>query len=49
MKKREIDLALVIQNVDLFYFTGTIQRGYLAVSERERPFLRPERLRKSSP
>jgi len=31
MVKKEIDLAFVIQNVDLFYFSGSIQRGYLLV------------------
>jgi Xaa-Pro dipeptidase len=31
MAKKEIDLAFVIQNVDLFYFSGSIQRGYLLV------------------
>ena len=31
MIKKEIDLAFVIQNVDLFYFSGSIQRGYLLV------------------
>ena len=39
MAKKEIDLALVIQNVDLFYFSGSIQRGYLFVpSEGEAVF-----------
>jgi len=31
MTKKEIDLAFIIQNVDLFYFSGSIQRGYLLV------------------
>jgi len=39
MAKKEIDLAFVIQNVDLFYFSGSIQRGYLFVpSEGEAVF-----------
>ena len=31
MEEQRVDLALIIQNVDLFYFTGTIQRGYLFI------------------
>jgi Xaa-Pro aminopeptidase len=31
MKKKEMDLAFIIQNVDLFYLSGSIQRGYLFV------------------
>jgi Xaa-Pro aminopeptidase len=39
MARREIDLAFVIQNVDLFYFSGSIQRGYLLVpSQRDAVF-----------
>jgi Xaa-Pro aminopeptidase len=29
--EKEIDLALILQNVDLFYFTGTVQNGYLFI------------------
>jgi Xaa-Pro dipeptidase len=29
--EKEIDLALILQNVDLFYFTGTIQNSYLVI------------------
>lgn len=29
--EKEIDLALILQNADLFYFTGTIQNGYLFI------------------
>jgi Xaa-Pro dipeptidase len=29
--EKEIDLALILQNVDLFYFTGTIQNSYLFI------------------
>jgi len=32
MEKQGIDLAIILQNVDLFYFTGTLQKGVLAVS-----------------
>src|SRR5512139_1091505 len=31
MTKKGIDFAFIIQNVDLFYFSGSIQRGYLLV------------------
>lgn len=31
MDEKEIDLALILQNVDLFYFTGTSQNGHLFV------------------
>jgi len=31
MEEKGIDLALLLQNVDLFYFTGTIQKSYLFV------------------
>jgi len=29
--EKEIDLALILQNVDLYYFTGTIQNGQLFI------------------
>jgi len=32
MDKQGLDLAIILQNVDLFYFTGTLQKGVLAVS-----------------
>lgn len=32
MEKQGIALAIILQNVDLFYFTGTLQKGVLAVS-----------------
>lgn len=32
MGKQGIALSIILQNVDLFYFTGTLQRGVLAVS-----------------
>jgi Xaa-Pro aminopeptidase len=31
MAEKGIDLSLILQNVDLFYFTGTLQRGYLGI------------------
>ena len=31
LKKNHVQLAIVVQNADLFYFTGTIQGGYLLV------------------
>ena len=33
MVEQGFDLALIIQNVDLFYFSGTIQKGYLLVKK----------------
>ncbi len=32
MEKQGIALTIILQNVDLFYFTGTLQKGVLAVS-----------------
>ncbi|OPY77999.1 MAG: Xaa-Pro dipeptidase [Syntrophorhabdus sp. PtaU1.Bin058] len=32
MEEQGIALAIILQNVDLFYFTGTLQKGVLAVS-----------------
>ncbi|MBW2039225.1 MAG: aminopeptidase P family protein [Deltaproteobacteria bacterium] len=37
MQEKGVDLALIIQNADLFYFTGAIQRGYLFVPLEEEP------------
>src|SRR5512137_9170 len=31
LEERRVDAALLIQNVDLFYFTGTLQTGYLFI------------------
>ena len=40
LKEKQIDAALLLQNVDLFYFTGTLQNGALYVpKEREAVFL----------
>jgi Xaa-Pro aminopeptidase len=32
MVEKGIELAVILQNVDIFYFTGTLQRGVLVVS-----------------
>jgi Xaa-Pro dipeptidase len=37
MGERGVDLALILQNVDLFYFTGTLQRGYLCIPQQGEP------------
>ena len=31
MESGEIDGALIVQNADLFYFTGTVPQGYLFI------------------
>jgi len=31
MKRKQIDVCLITQNVDLYYFTGSMQTGYLAI------------------
>jgi Xaa-Pro dipeptidase len=37
MGEKGVDLALILQNVDLFYFTGTLQRGYLCIPQEGEP------------
>ncbi len=37
MAEKGIELAIILQNVDIFYFTGTLQRGVLAVSTEQGP------------
>jgi Xaa-Pro dipeptidase len=37
LMEKEIDLALILQNVDLFYFAGTIQNGYLFIPRHGEP------------
>lgn len=37
MEEKGIELAIILQNVDIFYFTGTLQRGVLAVSAEHGP------------
>jgi Xaa-Pro aminopeptidase len=39
MADRGIDLALLVQNVDRFYFTGTMQKGIVAVPLDQGPFV----------
>ena len=33
MKEKGLELALLLQNVDVFYFTGTVQKGYLFIPQ----------------
>ncbi|OGP52764.1 MAG: hypothetical protein A2Y65_03635 [Deltaproteobacteria bacterium RBG_13_52_11] len=37
MEKKGVDLALILQNVDIFYFSGTLQRGYLCIPQQGEP------------
>ena len=37
MTQKGIELAVILQNVDIFYFTGTLQRGVLVVSAEHGP------------
>lgn len=37
MSENGIDIAVILQNVDIFYFTGTLQRGVLVVSAGQGP------------
>ena len=39
MVKRGINFAIIMQNVDMFYFTGTLQKGMLAVAPDHDPLL----------
>ena len=52
LSKAGIDLAVVVQNVDLFYLSGTIQQGQLLVPAEGEPVLLvrkdPERARQES-
>jgi Xaa-Pro dipeptidase len=52
LKQAGIDLALVVQNADLFYLTGTIQQGQLLVPAEGQPVLLvrkdPDRARQDS-
>jgi len=52
MASEAIDGALIVQNVDLFYFTGTVQQAYLFIPSAGDPifFVRknPERVRQES-
>jgi Xaa-Pro dipeptidase len=53
LKKEKVESCLILQNVDLFYFTGTIQRSYLFIPEEGDPLLMVQkdfdRARKESP
>ncbi len=33
MKEKNLELVLLLQNVDVFYFTGTVQKGYLFIPQ----------------
>jgi Xaa-Pro aminopeptidase len=39
MAKQGIDFAVIMQNVDMFYFTGTTQRGLLVIALDHEPLL----------
>lgn len=39
MKKKDLDGAIIIQNADLFYFAGTIQRSHLFIPAEGEPVL----------
>jgi Xaa-Pro dipeptidase len=43
MEKQGISFCLILQNVDLFYFAGTVQKGVLAISVDHDPLLFIER------
>jgi len=53
LSEAQVDAAIVIQNADLFYFSGTVQRGYLIVPASGEPVLAAtgpiERIRHESP
>lgn len=38
LAKKEVDAAIIAQNVDLYYFTGSCQKGYLIVPSLGEPF-----------
>ncbi|MBW1731359.1 MAG: aminopeptidase P family protein [Deltaproteobacteria bacterium] len=37
LARASMDMAIIAQNADLFYFSGTIQRGYLLVAQEGEP------------
>ncbi len=39
LKKEKVDSCLILQNVDLFYFSGTIQHSYLFIPKEGDPLL----------
>jgi Xaa-Pro aminopeptidase len=53
LKKDNVESCLILQNVDLFYFSGTIQHSYLFIPQEGEPLLMVQkdfdRARKESP
>jgi len=53
LKKEKVESCLILQNVDLFYFSGTIQRSYLFIPAEGEPLLMVQkdfdRAKKESP
>lgn len=53
LKKEKVESCLILQDVDLFYFSGTIQRSYLFIPDEGEPLLMVQkdfdRARKESP
>jgi Xaa-Pro dipeptidase len=43
MAKKNVGFAVILQNVDMFYFTGTIQKGVLVIPVDDEPVLMVER------
>lgn len=39
LKENSIDAAVIVQNADLYYFTGTVQRSHLFVPSQGKPLL----------
>jgi Xaa-Pro aminopeptidase len=39
LRREKVDSCLILQNVDLFYFSGTIQRSYLFIPNEGEPLL----------
>jgi Xaa-Pro aminopeptidase len=39
LRREKVDSCLILQNVDLFYFSGTIQRSYLFIPTQGEPLL----------
>ncbi|MCK8824967.1 M24 family metallopeptidase [Fuchsiella alkaliacetigena] len=39
LSNKEVDLAVIIENADLFYFSGTIQAEYLFIPQQGQPLL----------
>lgn len=39
LKEKSIDAAVIVQNADLYYFTGTVQRSHLFVPSQGKPLL----------